>query len=268
MNTRPVLDDFVGFESQPFAHDSHETSALYLFLYGLLVVGAIIVEVRWEAVKHFLPEAALMILVGLAVGGVVAACGGYATSSSTSSTTTSSTTPSAADDAFDTGFKASYLGFNSSVFFFAFLPPIIYSSGYHLKRRLFFVQIVPILSLAVLGTSISILATSLGLHLLMPYLSPASALSAIECVCFASLISSTDPVRYNRDSFFVCCVPIVPLTLVPPTSARVLAAPLPSSKPSKWTPTSFTLCSAKACWYGNHSRKPLSPPLSCVLPAH
>ena len=222
MTTRPALDDFVGFESNAFAHDSHETCALYLLLFGSLLVTSIIVQQLVEryggAAHHFLPEAAVTILVGMAVGGVVNLCGGY-------------TVVDMADDtATVTGFRASYLGFNSSLFFFGFLPPIIYSSGYHLKRRLFFVQLGGILSLAVVGTSISIFAVALGLRLLMPYLHPASSLSAIECVCFASLISSTDPVStlavfQGTRSSSQTQWPPPPLTSLPSPSPHSLSPP-------------------------------------------
>ena len=49
----------------------------------------------------------------------------------------------------------SLLGFNSTIFFIGFLPPIIFNSGYQINRRLFFKNMGGILALAVVGTGMS-----------------------------------------------------------------------------------------------------------------
>ena len=60
----------------------------------------------------------------------------------------------------DESVAQSLLSFSPQIFFIALLPPIIFNSGYHLRRELFFRHIVPITLFAVLGTLISALSIS------------------------------------------------------------------------------------------------------------
>ena len=70
------------------------------------------------------------------------------------------------------------------------------SNSLNSHRRLFYNNFGGIFGLAVVGTCVSIAVVAVGLHLLAPLIvSSADSWSLIECVCFASLISSTDPVR-------------------------------------------------------------------------
>jgi len=57
------------------------------------------------------------------------------------------------------------LSFSPQVFFVALLPPIIFNSGYHLKRELFFRQFGPVALFAVVGTLVSALFISFLLEL-------------------------------------------------------------------------------------------------------
>jgi len=99
-----------------------------------------------------------------------------------------------------TNIGSEILGFSPSMFFFGFLPPIIYNSGYHLKRISFYNSIVPILSLAIVGTLISIGAVATCMHLLLGHEHQwvnailGSPLTIMECVAYGALISSTDPI--------------------------------------------------------------------------
>lgn len=71
------------------------------------------------------------------------------------------------DDQFTTdgSVALSLLSFSPQVFFVALLPPIIFNSGYHLKRELFFRHIAPVMLFAVVGTLVSALAISFTLQL-------------------------------------------------------------------------------------------------------
>jgi sodium/hydrogen exchanger 8 len=79
------------------------------------------------------------------------------------------------------------------VFFIGFLPPIIFNSGYTLRRKVFLYYFVPIVFYAVIGTFLSSLFVGLSLYALaQAHLS--YSLSMAECLAFGALISATDPV--------------------------------------------------------------------------
>ena len=89
------------------------------------------------------------------------------------------------------------LCFNSNFFYNFILPPIIFSSGYHLKRKLFSFFWYQIISMAFLGTIISTMVITIGMtHLLSNNYQFAQGikLNFYEILAFASLLSSTDPI--------------------------------------------------------------------------
>lgn len=85
------------------------------------------------------------------------------------------------------------LEFNSTLFFLAFLPPIIFNAGYMINRRLFFANLGGIFALAFLGTAFSTLIVGLGLWG-FGLAGISHNISLMETICFGSLISATDPV--------------------------------------------------------------------------
>jgi len=99
------------------------------------------------------------------------------------------------DDNADDSVAQSLLSFSPEVFFIALLPPIIFNSGYHLRRELFFRHIVPIVLFAVVGTTLSALCVAFllkgvtGLDLTGDF-DP----TLTELLTFGALISATDPV--------------------------------------------------------------------------
>lgn len=90
------------------------------------------------------------------------------------------------------------LCFNSNFFFYFLLPPIIFSSGYHLKRKLFSFFWYQILSMAFLGTIVSTAVITFGMTHLFSNSNYQSIreikLNFYEILAFASLLSSTDPI--------------------------------------------------------------------------
>jgi NhaP-type Na+/H+ or K+/H+ antiporter len=91
--------------------------------------------------------------------------------------------------------SATILSFSGPVFFMALLPPIMFNSGYELKRELFFRHIKPILSFAAVGTTVSGLVTGFALYgareagwlgVVRPTL--------LELLTFGALIAATDSV--------------------------------------------------------------------------
>jgi NhaP-type Na+/H+ or K+/H+ antiporter len=94
-------------------------------------------------------------------------------------------------------FDPTLLGLSSSVFYFIMLPPILFNSGYHLKRHLMYSNFTPIWALSIVGTLLSVLFTLFTLLLIynsFPNFLNVKSMTIMEMLAFASLISSTDPV--------------------------------------------------------------------------
>ncbi|CAM9417237.1 unnamed protein product, partial [Ectocarpus fasciculatus] len=138
---------------------------LFVTLLCLALVLQFYVGKVWHL--HYLPESGATVLLGMIIGGLIRVSG-----RDTSET---------------------LLGFDATVFFIGFLPPIIFNSGYQINRRLFFKNMGGILVLAVVGTGLSTVIVGVGLWALgQGGLAP--AYTAIEYLTFGSLISATDPV--------------------------------------------------------------------------
>lgn len=87
------------------------------------------------------------------------------------------------------------LSFSPTIFFKVLLPPIIFNSGFTLKREVFFRHIVPISLFACGGTAISTVSVSLILQILKSFgLFGEFKPRFTELLTFGSLISATDPV--------------------------------------------------------------------------
>ena len=85
------------------------------------------------------------------------------------------------------------LSFSPTVFFCVLLPPIIFSSGYHMKASWFFNNVWKILAFAFVGTFLSSFVIG-GFLNLFGKLGASAKLSLPECLAFGALISATDPV--------------------------------------------------------------------------
>eukprot|EP01119_Soliformovum_irregulare_P006950 TRINITY_DN19360_c0_g1_i1.p1 TRINITY_DN19360_c0_g1~~TRINITY_DN19360_c0_g1_i1.p1 ORF type:complete len:578 (+),score=147.64 TRINITY_DN19360_c0_g1_i1:37-1770(+) len=79
------------------------------------------------------------------------------------------------------------------VFFLFLLPPIIFESGYSLKRKNFFQNLGAIIAYAFVGTAIATVITGLLLWL-VSLTNGMVSLSFPECLIFGALISAVDPV--------------------------------------------------------------------------
>lgn len=79
------------------------------------------------------------------------------------------------------------------IFMILLLPPIIFESGYNMKKKSFFKNIGAILLFAFLGTFIAIIITS-GIMYVTSLFSFTTNFTFRECLAFGSLISATDPV--------------------------------------------------------------------------
>ncbi|OQR93164.1 Monovalent Cation:Proton Antiporter-1 (CPA1) Family [Thraustotheca clavata] len=149
--------------------ESQKEFAVYFAVTITIVMGAILFSNYVAHHKHWfmLPEAAATILVGM-LGGVL-----YLLH-------TSSVTQSLAT-------------FDPSIFFIGLLPPIIFNSGYTMKRRFFFDNITAIVTYAVAGTTISSFVVGVIVYT-VGYCGISLKLTLAEALSFGALISATDTV--------------------------------------------------------------------------
>jgi NhaP-type Na+/H+ or K+/H+ antiporter len=87
------------------------------------------------------------------------------------------------------------LTFSGEIFFMVFLPPIMFNSGYELKRELFFRHLKPIVSFAVVGTAVSGVVTGLSMYGIssLGWMGDVD-MNLLELLTFGSLITATDTV--------------------------------------------------------------------------
>jgi NhaP-type Na+/H+ or K+/H+ antiporter len=164
---------------QAFLHNEHVILSGGMFIFSTLLVTTLLLQYHiasvWKLV--YIPEAVVTLSIGMAVSGLIRICGGYSYYRDQDNLST-----------------IGMLDFNSSLFFFVLLPPILFNSGFHLKRFLFFSNIGGILSLALVGTFISSTLVAISLYYLQLYGLIPIQLTVQECIAFGALISSTDPV--------------------------------------------------------------------------
>lgn len=141
--------------------------------------------------KHFyyLPASGVTLLISMFIGGLLRLCNGISGSSSS-----------------QRQFASPFiLGFSSNIFYFGLLPPILFYSGYYLKRRYFYRNIDSILTLAFIGTIISIIVITIGTFYYVRSLSspsitseelpaPVTDLRLSDALLLATILSSTDPI--------------------------------------------------------------------------
>jgi len=170
-----------------WASSEEGVSLYFVVFFPLLSIVLILSKFLHDRpiLSAFLPEVGMTVIVGIIAGLVV-----YLFYGSNVETTTDSYNSGAED-----GVALGLLEFSPTFFFSALLPPIIFNSGYHINRVLFFRYIKPIILYSCLGTVFSIFGSALVIWLAVannltgsfqPHLS--------EILVFCSLISSTDPV--------------------------------------------------------------------------
>ncbi|CAB9496275.1 Sodium/hydrogen exchanger [Seminavis robusta] len=166
-------------------------TSFYCFVFASLVSLVLVLSNELRQRKRlsvFLPEAGMIILVGMAVSVFVE---------------TTVLEEQALMDRQDLGPSSSsaawatnLLSFHSDAFFMLLLPPILFNSGYQLKRELFYRHIGPIVLFAALGTILSALSVALtlsGIQTLGGFWGGFNP-SLLELLAFGSLIAATDTV--------------------------------------------------------------------------
>ena len=155
-------------------------SVYFVIFSSLLAVVLILSKVLHdhEVIASLLPEVGMIIIVGFVAGTLV---------------TMVAKEPENEGD--DEDVIKSLLSFSPNVFFIALLPPIIFNSGYHLRRELFFRHIAPICLFACIGTLVSTIVVALILKAAVHFeLTGTFYPTLSELFTFGALISATDPV--------------------------------------------------------------------------
>lgn len=191
---------------------TEEAISVYFVLFSALLAVVLVLSKELHSrprLASLVPEAGMILLVGVVFGALVSLFvssdsrdnyGGSGSSqqSSQPQQDTGDDDAAATEQAVDEKVAQSLLGFSDKVFFLFLLPPIIFNSGYTLRKELFFRHITPITLLAVFGTTISAFAIAL-------FLQSIQQMGGIqdrddfhptftEFLTFGALISATDPV--------------------------------------------------------------------------
>mmetsp|Transcript_6936 Transcript_6936/g.10978 ORF Transcript_6936/g.10978 Transcript_6936/m.10978 type:complete len:614 (+) Transcript_6936:152-1993(+) len=126
----------------------------------------------WKRTRlNVFPEAGMLLLLGVIIGGLIKVT-----------------------ERSDVVYAVEKLSlFDANLFFMVLLPPIIFDSGFTLRREVFFGNFGAIISLAVFGTILSSIVVGATLYAFssLGWIYPATKL---ECLLFGSIISATDPV--------------------------------------------------------------------------
>ncbi|RLN56523.1 hypothetical protein BBJ28_00016738 [Nothophytophthora sp. Chile5] len=152
-----------GEASLEYALSFQFATFLLLLMISLIICNHVTHKLHW----NFLPEAAATIGVGIAASILC-----FTQSNS---------------------IAVSLMDFDPNFFFVGMLPPIIFNSGYTMKRRYFFENIKPILVYSIFGTFIMSVVTGLSVYI-VGRLGWVTKLSMAESLTFGSLISATDTV--------------------------------------------------------------------------
>ena len=112
--------------SESYVMATHTFISLCLLLFSMVVAHLVC-----DRLDHkYLTEPGVIILVGIAAGGVVAAI--------------------------DSGVEGTkILHFDPGTFFSLYLPPIVFNAGFSMRKDFFFQNLGPILALALVGTAVS-----------------------------------------------------------------------------------------------------------------
>lgn len=153
----------------------------------------------YPRIGNVIPEAAMIILVGMIAGLFIFLFGPDDTTLAEQNAQRSESyydqygQEIVIENAYSTDSLAeSILSFSPTVFFVILLPPIIFNSGYHIQKDLFFRHLGAISMFAFIGTAI---CTAMVASLLLSFQWVYGMNSTfLELLTFGALISATDPV--------------------------------------------------------------------------
>ncbi|KAL3905041.1 MAG: hypothetical protein SGILL_009836 [Bacillariaceae sp.] len=188
-------------DQHEYETEDHTTPVFFLFFLGLLALVLLLARSLHQHPKlnSFLSEPAMVLLVGMFFSFLIKMFVHEDESAVEDEAVAAYTYTDDDDDVSGTvdqsKFSNTVLQFSGEIFFMALLPPILFYSGYELKRELFFRHIRPIVSFAAIGTVVSGLVTGFLLYGVqqagwMGVVQP----SLLELLTFGCLIAATDTV--------------------------------------------------------------------------
>lgn len=149
-----------------------EFLALLVFI-ATLLFSQLLLYVSRKLQQSVVPEAGLLLMLGMVIGGLIRTIDHVGMISAVEKLTE----------------------FDENLFFIVLLPPIIFESGFTIRRDMFIGNFFLILALAIFGTLISSFVVGGIMFSLSSYSSNAIyTASWIECLVFGAIISATDPV--------------------------------------------------------------------------
>jgi NhaP-type Na+/H+ or K+/H+ antiporter len=172
----------------------HTTPIFFLFFMGLIAMVLLLGRALHHRPKlnSMLSEPAMVLLVGMLFSFIIKV---FFHSSDDTSVDMETTDDDGSGTVEQHKFSNTVLQFSGEIFFMALLPPILFHSGYELKRELFFRHIKPIVSFAAVGTTVSGLVTGLSLWGIQQagWLGVVQP-TLLELLTFGALIAATDTV--------------------------------------------------------------------------
>ena len=131
--------DALKFDIDAYLTDEHLITSLGLFLLGILFIAVNIISHNVKTVwRHtllrYIPEAAIQMICGMALSAILRVSGVYGLYEDKSEN------------------ELGMLNFSESAFVFGMLPAILFNSGFHMKRVVFYSNMAGICSLAFVGT--------------------------------------------------------------------------------------------------------------------
>ncbi|KAJ1443995.1 Sodium/hydrogen exchanger family-domain-containing protein, partial [Ochromonadaceae sp. CCMP2298] len=163
-----------GWELHSFTQSEHTIVSENFLLFAFLLTGSLLLQHQVGSVWKIrqIPESVATMLLAICVGGLTRLVMLHHNAS----------------------FSPLVLGFSSDLFYFGLLPPILFSSGFHLRRRLFYGNLGAVVALAFVGTCLATAITGVGIYMLGESGAFSSALTLMESLAFGCLLSSTDPI--------------------------------------------------------------------------
>ena len=164
--------------AKSFQNDDHIILSAYLLIPNFLLVFALwCQQCTARSKQNLFTPISVVLIIGMVVSAIANVSGAYDIT-----------------DQSQTNFQFAHIELSSSVFYFALLPPIIYSSAYSVRRKDLLRNWDAVCLLAFVGSIIAILVMAVILQLILQTCLPDLEVSMIELLTFSSLISSVDPV--------------------------------------------------------------------------